>query len=464
MFEKKVYEERRKALREKMNSGLIFLPGNIDSPMNYRANQLPFRQDSNFLYLFGIDKPGFAGLIDIDNGKDILYGDDIDIDDIIWMGNMPSVSELANEVGAEGIGKKSEIEKELKLAIKRGRKIHYLPPYKSDTVLEIERMLGIKTNFVNDFVSEELIRAVVELRNIKSDLEVAEIEKALDISYEMLSMIMERTKAGVVEQELVGKMEGILHSRGSHYSFPIILTKNGQTLHNHCHSNVLKDGDLLLIDSGAESSEYYASDITRTFPVSGKFTDKQRDVYQIVLDSQIEAINNIKAGIMNKEVHLIAAKIIASGLKDLGLLKGNVSDIVENGAHALFFPHGLGHMLGLDVHDMEGLGENFVGYDNTVKRSDQFGLAFLRLAKALEPGNVLTVEPGIYFIPALIKQWKDEKKFVEFINYSKVEEYLDFGGIRIEDDILVEKNASKVLGKPIPKTVEDIERIMGENK
>lgn len=285
MFNKEIYEKRRNDLRKKMKSGLVYFPGNIDSPMNYRANQLPFRQDSNFLYFFGIDKPGFAGVIDIDGEKDYLYGDDFDMDDIIWMGQMPTVSDLAKTIGAEGIGEKSKIEKTLKDAIQKGRKIHYLPPYKADIVLEIERILGIRATFVNDFVSEELINAVVDLRNIKSDLEIKEIEKALDISYEMLSMIMSKTKPGMIEQQLVGKMEGILSQRGSHYSFPIILTKNGETLHNHYHGNVLNEGDLLLVDSGAESPEYYASDITRTFPVGGKFTQKQREIYQIVLDS-----------------------------------------------------------------------------------------------------------------------------------------------------------------------------------
>ncbi len=461
MFNKEIYEERRRDLRKKMKSGLVYFPGNIDSPMNYRANQLPFRQDSNFLYFFGIDKPGFAGVIDIDGGKDYLYGDDFDMDDIIWMGQMPTVSDLAKMIGTEGIGEKSKIEKTLKDAIQKGRKIHYLPPYKADIVLEIERILGVRASFGNDFVSEELINAVVELRNIKSDLEIKEIEKALDISYEMLSMIMSKTKAGMIEQQLVGKMEGILSQRGSHYSFPIILTKNGETLHNHYHGNVLNEGDLLLVDSGAESPEYYASDITRTFPVGGKFTQKQREIYQIVLDSQEKAIQEIKPGIKNKDIHLMSAEVIASGLKDLGFLKGNVSDIVKNGAHALFFPHGLGHMIGLDVHDMESLGENFVGYDKDIKRSDQFGLAFLRLGKELEVGNVVTVEPGIYFIPDLIKQWKKENKFSEYINYSKAEEYIGFGGIRIEDDILVTKDGSRVLGKPIPKTIEEIEKIMG---
>jgi Xaa-Pro aminopeptidase len=354
----------------------------------------------------------------------------------------------------------NELSKVLKTAINRGKKVHYLPPYKADTVLEIERLLGIKASFVNEFVSEDLIRAVVELRNIKSDLEVKEIEKALDISCDMLNMILINTKPGILEQKLVGKMEGILSQTGSHYSFPIILSKDGQTLHNHNHNNVLKDGDLLLIDSGAESPEYYASDITRTYPVSGKFTEKQRDIYQIVLDSQEKAISMIRAGVKNKDIHIYAAEVIASGLKDLGFLKGNLSDIVQNGAHALFFPHGLGHMMGLDVHDMEGLGENFVGYDKSIKRSDQFGLAFLRLAKELEPGNVLTVEPGIYFIPDLIQMWKKENKLSEFINYSKAEEYIGFGGIRIEDDILVQKDGAKVLGKLIPKSIEDIEEVM----
>lgn len=285
------------------------------------------------------------------------------------------------------------------------------------------------------------------------------MELAHEVTYDMYIAAMKMAKSGVFEYEIVGKMEGIMGASDSHVAFPIILTKNGQILHNHYHGNQLKEGNLLVMDSGSESPMNYASDITRTVPVGGKFTEKQKKIYEIVLQAHETAIQNIKPGIMFKDIHLQSAAVIASGLKEAGLMKGDMDAAVQAGAHALFFPHGLGHMIGLDVHDMEDLGEDFVGYDHTVERSSQFGLAYLRLAKKLEPGNVLTVEPGVYFIPALIDQWAAENKFDQFIDYAKVEEYRDFGGIRIEDDVLVTQDGSQVLGKSIPRTVEEVEKI-----
>jgi Xaa-Pro aminopeptidase len=307
--------------------------------------------------------------------------------------------------------------------------------------------------------SKALIRAVVDQRNVKIPEEIAQMELAHEVTYDMYIAAMKMAKHGTYEYEIVGAMEGIVAASDCHIAFPIILTKNGQILHNHYHGNQLEEGNLLVMDSGSDSPMNYASDITRTVPVGGKFSDKQKQIYEIVLQAQETAIQNIRPEIMFKEIHLRSASVIASGLKEIGLMKGNVDEAVQAGAHALFFPHGLGHMIGLDVHDMEDLGEDFVGYDHTVERSSQFGLAYLRLAKKLEPGHVLTVEPGIYFIPALIDQWSAENKFSQFIDYRKVEQYRDFGGIRIEDNVLVTQDGRQVLGKGIPKTVEEVEEI-----
>jgi Xaa-Pro aminopeptidase len=460
MFEKDIYSERRKKLRESFKSGVILFLGNNESPMNYPGNPYPFRQDSSFLYFFGLDKPGFIGLIDIDEGKDYMFGLDFSVDDIIWMGPQPTVRELAQEVGVSNTGTPVQLNEQINGLITAGRKIHYLPPYRADTVLQLEKMLGISNTCVNNYASLELIQAVVALRSVKSEVEIEQIEEALKISSEMYKIVMEMARPGIYEREICGRIEGVVSSAGNYISFPVILSINGETLHNHYHGNLLKKNDLLVVDSGAQSPEYYASDITRTFPVGGSFTPEQRDIYQIVLDSQLAAIKSMKPGATYREIHLQTASIIASGLKEMGLMKGSLEAAVSQGAHALFFPHGLGHMMGLDVHDMENLGEDYVGYDDTIQRSSQFGLAYLRLAKELHPGFVVTVEPGIYFIPALIDQWKAENKLKDFINYEKVESFKNFGGIRIEDDVLITNNGRRVLGEPIPKEINEIEEIM----
>jgi Xaa-Pro aminopeptidase len=462
MFDKTIYIERRKLLKKQVKSGVILILGNVESPMNYPANTYPFRQDSNFLYFFGQDKPGFAGVIDVEEDKDYLYGEDFTIDDIIWMGPQPTVKDLAQEVGITHTGSLAQLAEKLKDAAAKKRKVLFTPPYRAENAIQLEKLLEIPTAKLKENASVELIKAIVEQRSVKSAAEIQEIETALAISHEMYSLVMAMTKPGIYEREIVGKIEGAVGSYGAYISFPIILSIHGETLHNHHHGNLLQENNLLVTDSGAESPLHYASDITRTFPVSGRFTPEQKDVYQVVLDSQLAAIGAVKPGKPYKEVHLLTAAVIAQGLKDIGLMKGDIAEAVKQGAHALFFPHGLGHMLGLDVHDMEDLGENYVGYDETVERSQQFGLAYLRLAKALKPGYVVTSEPGVYFIPALIDQWKAEKKFEQFIDYAKVEKFRGFGGIRIEDDVLVTDNGHRVLGKPIPKTVDEIEKIMAK--
>ena len=460
MFQKEVYWQRRKRLQGLVDGGLLLFPGNDESSMNYKANTYHYRQDSTFLYFFGINQPGLAGLCDLDSGEDILYGDDLQIDDIIWMGEHPTMKELSGQVGIQKTLRYSDLAKDLQKAIQQGRKIHILPPYRGDHIVSLTVLLGCTMEEVNGFVSEDFIKAVVELRSIKDEFEIAEIDKAVDVAYLMHTTAMKMGFAGNFERELAGAIEGIALSHGGPVSFPVILSMDGQTLHNHDHSNELVDGRMVVCDAGAESSLAYASDITRTFPVGGKFIGRQKDIYEIVLNANVEAIENSKPGIRNLDLHLGAAKTIASGLKDLGILKGNLDDIVEAGAHALFFPHGLGHMLGLDVHDMENLGENFVGYDDSVQRSDQFGLAYLRLGRELKPGFVFTIEPGCYFIPPLIDLWKKEGKNKDFINYSKAEEFIGLGGVRIEDDVLITDKGHKILGTPIPKTVVELEDTM----
>ncbi len=457
MFDAKVYRQRRNRLKKQIKSGIILFLGNEESPMNYAANVYPFRQDSSFLYFYGLDTPGLAAVIDVDADKDILFGDDISVEDIVWMGDIPSVKERARNAGLKNTAPSKDLEDIMKEALERGRKIHYLPPYRKETALKIENLLGIDHTLTKNYSSKELIRAVVDLRSVKTKEEVDQIEKAHQVTYEMHTTAMSMAKPGLYEREIVGKIEGIAFSHGCGLAFPTIFTINGQILHNPYHGNMLKKGRLIVNDSGAESGMHYAADITRTFPVTGKFTPKQKDIYEIVLDAQLKAIKSIKAGVRFRNIHVKAARSMGAGLKELGLIKGDAHEAVKAGAHALFFPHGLGHMIGLDVHDMEDLGEEFVGYDERTKRSKQFGLSHLRFARELHSGFVMTVEPGIYFIPALIDKWMAEKKLRSFINYKKVNEYRDFGGVRIEDNVLVTKQGCRVLGRSIPKTIVEIE-------
>jgi len=461
MFDKKTYITRRRRLTESMGKGLVLIMGNVDVPMNYRSNTYRFRQDSNFLYFFGLDHQGLAGIIDLDNGEDIIFGNDVSLDDIIWMGPQPKLSERAAEAGVEKTLPYEKLAATIKAAKQEGRRVHFLPPYRAENKLTLEKLLGIPADQLQEQSSVELIKAVVALRSTKEPQEIREIERAMETAYRMHTTAMKMARPGVYEHEIAGVVEGIAISAGGMLSFPLILSVNGETLHNHSHDNKMEEGQLMLMDGGAETRMHYATDHTRTIPVSGRFTDRQKEVYQIVLESQIKAIQEIKPGVPFRDVHFLAARVITDGLKELGLMKGDTAAAVEQGAHALFMPHGLGHMMGLDVHDMEDLGEDYVGYDEEVKRAGNFGTAFLRLGRKLQPGFVLTVEPGIYFIPALVNQWNQENKFREFINYDKVEEYIGFGGIRIEDDVLVTGEGYSVLGRPIPKTIADIEEFMG---
>jgi Xaa-Pro aminopeptidase len=460
MFPANIYSERRAKLRKELSKGLVLFLGNQDSAFNYPANTYSFRQDSTFLYFFGLDHPDLAGVIDLDDGTEEIFGNDVDIDDIIWMGQQPTIKEQALNVGVKTTAPLKDLATLIKDALDKGRMIHFLPPYRGETVLWLSDLLEHHHLKLRENASIELIKGVIKLRMVKDDLEIQEIEKMIDVAWLMHTTAMKMAKPGVVEQEIAGVIEGIALSHGGPVSFPVILSINGQTLHNHYHGNTLAEGRMLVIDAGCESGLHYASDITRTVPVGGKFSQRQKEIYEVVLKANMAAIAAVRIGIPFREVHLLAATEIVKGLKALGLMKGDVKEAVNKGAHTLFFPHGLGHPMGLDVHDLEGLGENFVGYDHEVIRSKEFGLAFLRFGRKLQQNFVMTIEPGIYFIPELIDIWKSDGKLSEYINYDKVETYKDFGGIRIEDDILVTAKGARVLGKPIPKTVAEVESTM----
>lgn len=453
MFESKTYVERRKKIKEILKSGLVLFPGNKEISINYFT---VYRQDTNFLYYWGHDTPDLWAIIDIDNDKEILFGDDRSVSDVVWMGPDSTMKEKAELVGTSTLplNKITEIISDAK---NKGQKIHFLPQVDNGHKIHLEELLGIPSMQINDNISVDMIKAVVSQRAIKSIEEVEQINHAANISYVMNTFAMRNTKPGLYEKDVRGAIEGIALSQGSGISFPMIFSIRGETLHNNSHENLMQAGDLAVLDSGAESPLHYASDITRTFPVNGKFTSEQKDIYSIVLNAEITAMEMMKPGISYRDCHLKAANVIAEGLTDLGLMKGNPSEAVEAGAHALFFPHGLGHMLGLDVHDMEPLGEDYVGYDEVTKRSEQFGLAYLRMGRVLQTGFVMTVEPGIYFIPQLISNWKAENKHADFINYELAEKYIGFGGVRIEDDVLITKDGYQLLGKAIPKTVEEVE-------
>jgi len=469
MFPAETYIERRKHLKQlvtaesavagQIQSGIILFLGNDESPMNYPDNPYPFRQDSSFLYYFGLDAPHLAGLIDIDENREYIFGDDLTVDDIIWSGSGPTLQTKCRQVGIINANPFAQLHTILSKAVRQDRKIHLLPPYRHETTLRIADLLGIHPSAVQNYVLVDLVKAVVAQRSIKEKDEVAQIETALDITGEMQILAMKAPKVGRYEREIVGAMEGLALAGGTRPAFPTIFTIHGQTLHNHNYGNQMKAGDIAINDSGAQSPLHYASDITRTIPVSGKFSHKQKEIYKVVLDAQEKAIEMIKPGVEFRDIHRHACIALIEELKNLNLVKGDAQEAVQSGAHTLFFPCGLGHMLGLDVHDMEALGEDYVGYTDTIKRNPEFGWRSLRLAKAVEPGYVVTVEPGIYFIPELIDRWKTEQKCADYINYDVVEKYRNFGGIRIEDDVLVTNNGHRVLGKKIPKSIEEVEAL-----
>lgn len=461
MFDALTYKKRRVALRERMTSGLVLLLANNEAPANYPDNTYKYRQDSSFIYFLGHSLPGYAAILDIESGEEIFFGDDVSMDDIIWMGPQPTVKELALQIGIEKVQPMSQLRAVVRGALSKGRKVHYLPPYRFDNMMWIEELTGVHTSLVKRNASLELIKAVISLRSVKEACEIVEIDNACNVGYEMHTTAMKLCKPGVSEQYIAGVLEGIAASYGRMTSFPVILSQHGETLHNHDHSGILEIGRMMLTDAGAELMNYYCSDHTRTVPVGGKFNSRQRDVYSIVLAAHDRALDLAKPDVTYQYVHVEVCKVLAQGLKDLGLMKGDVNEAVAAGAHALFMPHGLGHMMGLDVHDMEDLGQIYVGYDDEVRPSTQFGLASLRMGRKLKEGFVITDEPGCYFIPALIDKWKAEKINTDFLNFDAIEKFKDFGGIRLEDDILITANGSRFLGdKRIPITISEVEDIM----
>lgn len=456
MFQTSTYTQRRAKLKKRIGSGILLFLGNSESPMNYTDNTFPFRQDSSFLYFFGLDHPDLAGIIDIDNDREIIFGNDYTVEDVVWMGVQPSISSRALSSGIKDSRPLADLDQYISSASKSGQAIHYLPPYRSTNIIKLHHLLDIPIAEIREKYSLELVKAVIDQRNYKSDEEVAEIEKAVDVTVDMHLTAMRMARPGMRESEIAAAVHQVAQASGGDISFPIIATIHGETLHNHYHGNTIQSGDLFLLDAGAETTMHYGGDLSSTFPVDKTFTNIQKDIYKVALHAHESAIAKLAPGVSNKDVHLTACRAIADGMKGLGFMKGNINDAVDAGAHALFFPCGTGHMMGLDIHDMEDLGEQWVGYDGEPK-SKQFGLKSLRLGRTLEPGFVLTIEPGVYFIPDLIEMWRAENKFSEFIRWDQVMKFKNFGGCRNEEDFLITESGARLLGKALPKRIEDVE-------
>lgn len=458
LFSKDTYVERRRRLREMVSNGLILIFGNNDAPMNCPANTYKFRQDSSFLYFFAQHRDRLVGVIDADSGQEWLIGDEIDIDDIVWFGSVKSVGELATEAGVEHHAPMAHLAELVNEALKKGRKIHFLPPYRFDTQIQIMDLLNIHPSKQKEAASLPLIQAVVKLRSVKSLEEIEELERAATIGHKMHTTAMRLCRPGVTEQYIGGQIDGIAASYGCIVSFQSIVTMHGEIMHGNPSPRALEAGRLMLCDAGAETNENYCSDNTRTTPISGKYTQRQKEIYQIVVDCHDLALDVAKPGVRWWDVHFDVCRLMTNRLKELGLMKGDTEEALRAGAHALFLPHGLGHMMGLDVHDMEGLGQIHVGFDEETRPSTQFGTGSLRMGRKLEEGFVVTDEPGIYFIPDLIDYWKAEGINKDFINFDKVETYKDFGGIRIEDDVLITKDGCRFLGNErIPYHIKEVE-------
>lgn len=459
LFDKSTYVQRRNALKTHIKSGLILLMGNNDTAANYPANCYKFRQDSTFLYYYGQHREGLVGIIDVDNDCEYLLGNDIDIDDIVWMGQVDSVADMALQSGVEKSAPMQELSRLVDTARKSGQKIHFLPPYRHDNMIMLMDLLEIHPLEQRAQASIELIKAVIDQRAVKTIQEVEEIERACAIGYEMHTTAMKLCAPGVSEQYISGVIEGIAHSKGHGVSFSNIVTMHGEILHGCPTAHPLEAGRLMLCDAGAETNENYCSDNTRTTPISGFFTQRQREIYSIVEECHDLALDLAAPGVKWWDVHFGVARLMIERLKELGLMKGDTEEALHAGAHALFFPHGLGHMMGLDVHDMEGLGQIHVGFDEEVRpNTDQFGTSSLRCGRRLQEGWIMTDEPGIYFIPALIDNWKAGKHCEQYLNFNKIETYKDFGGIRIEDDLLITKDGCRFLGeKLIPYHLKDVE-------
>lgn len=465
LFSKETYVARRQALSRLVGSGLVLLFGNNDSPANYPSNAYKFRQDSAFLYFFGQHRDGLVGVIDVDQHTETLVGNEIDIDDIVWFGSVKSVSAMAEECGVGATAPMSSLADMVQKALKAGRQVHFLPPYRYDTQIQIMDLTGIHPSKQREAASMPLIQAVIKLRSTKSAEEIAEIERACAIGYKMHVTAMKMCRPGVTEQAIGGAIDGVAYAEGCMPSFQSIVTMHGEIMHGNPSPRQLEGGRLMLCDAGAETNENYCSDNTRTTPISGHYTQRQRDIYSIVSDCHDLVLDVARPGVKWWDVHFDVCRLMTNRLKELGLMKGDTEEALRAGAHALFLPHGLGHMMGMDVHDMEGLGQTNVGYDDEVRPSSQFGTASLRFARKLEPGFVVTDEPGIYFIPDLIDLWKREGHNAEFLNFEEIEKFKDFGGIRIEDDVLITENGCRFLGEQrIPYHMDEVEQFLAERE
>jgi Xaa-Pro aminopeptidase len=462
-FESSVYTNRRNVLKKNITTGLIVLLGNEESGMNYKDNWYPFRQDSTFLYYFGLNVASLAAIIDADSGAEIIFGNELTIDDIVWTGPLPSLMEMANCVGISETRPYKAIENIIRQAADEGRKIHFIPPYRSENTIRLAQWLSVDVAAIGTMVSVPLIKAIIQQRAHKEDVEVAEMDNATITSADMHLAAMRFTKPGMKEYEVVAKVKEIAYANNASLSFQPIVTIHGETLHNVYSGNTIKEGQLVLCDAGASNDMNYAGDLTCTFPAGKCFSTKQKEVYNIVLLAHQSSVAMLRPGVLFRDIYLNAATKIVEGMQSLGLMKGNAAEAVAAGAHAMFFQCGLGHMIGLDVHDMEDLGEPYVGYTDTLKKSTQFGMKSLRLGRALEPGFTLTVEPGIYMIPQLMDKWKSENKFMDFINYGALENYRNFGGIRVEEDYLITRTSCRLLGKKLPMRVAEVEALREES-
>jgi Xaa-Pro aminopeptidase len=463
MFTKEIYINRRKHLASTLGSGVLLFLGNEESPMNFKDNAYHFRQDSTFLYYFGINEPYLAALIDLDEDKTIVFGEEMSLDDIVWMGRQETLKEKCTASGVALMQPSAALESYLANALAQTRLVHFLPPYRGENKIRLAKLLHLPVAELAEAASLTFTKAVIAQRSVKAAEEIHELHQAASISADIHLMVMRMAKPGQTERDLVAAIQQAAVASGGQLAYPAIVTTRGEILHNHYYGNTLKEGQLVLNDSGIETALGYAGDLTRTFPVSKKFTSEQKDAYDVVLEAYQQAVNLLSPQVRYLDVHLKACKTLATGLKDMGLMKGNIDDAVEQGAHAMFFQCGTGHMMGLDVHDMEDLGEAYVGYTDTLtKNTSQFGLKSLRLGKQLEPGYVLTVEPGLYFIPELMDQWGASNKFSEYINYDKLQAFRDFSGIRVEDDFLITSTGHEMLGKPLAMTTTEIEAIRAE--
>lgn len=456
MFSKETYVQRRAELKRRIGSGVLLFLGNDDCGMNYADNTYRYRQDSTFLYYFGLPFAGLAAVIDVDNDREIIFGDELTIDDIVWMGTQPTLHEKAHSVGVDQVLPSGQLRDVLDKALAARQPVRYLPTYRPEHRIKLWRLLDVKPG--DEKPSVEFIRGVVDMRNHKTPEEIAEIEKACDVTADMHIAATEAIQPGMHEYEIAALIEYIAGKNNCPLSFPTICTVHGETLHNHYHGNVIKPGDMVLIDAGAERPSGYAGDMSSTICAGKTFTPRQKSIYDIQVASHLAAVEMLRPGVPFLNVYERAAEVICAGMKDLGILKGDPRDAVAAGAHAMFFQCGLGHMMGLDVHDMENLGEVYVGYDGKPK-STQFGRKSLRLARPLEEGFVLTIEPGVYFIPELIDLWQGQGLFTDFINYDELNKWRDFGGIRNEEDYLITADGARRLGKKIPLTTEEVETL-----